>query len=487
MIVTCDACQTRFRIPDEKVTEKGVKVRCTKCQTVFRVARPAAPAEVAHAPPPVPDFDPFAAFSPAAEPKSDETTRPFTLSAAAMAKLGLDVPAATAPPDDRPFGEDDDPFSHPTRMIPNPERAGAAPTQPPPLPPAPPPRAAPDPFAAFDAFPSDRPGPADPFASTQPAYPQETQPAFGGADFGEPSNPGFGMPAAFSDSTQPGLSIPATGPERDAFDDSGASLDANPSGPFSPSLDRALFDMPARSESLLGDLPPAGFAGAELPDETTATGVLPAPPPPPPARVEPVRTSTPTPEAVPAAAPEGSGAIRSVGGAIVNIAAAVLLLAVVAAVAAVYLNGGRVDLASLSAEHLQHLWARQGDVVARDVSNGLYDTQGGHAVLFVRGFVENRTAHAGKVRVTAEIYDGDQLLRPASVYAGKSPTPEELAAIGGQPDVEALVAKLNAAAEEVAPGKRVPFLVPFYEYPTDLTGLRMKVTASAPEAVTAKR
>jgi hypothetical protein len=29
--------------------------------------------------------------------------------------------------------------------------------------------------------------------------------------------------------------------------------------------------------------------------------------------------------------------------------------------------------------------------------------------------------------------------------------------------------------------------VPFYEYPTELTGLRMKVTASAPEAVTAKR
>ncbi|QRN99673.1 zinc-ribbon domain-containing protein [Archangium violaceum] len=39
MIVKCERCQTRFKIPDEKVTEKGVKVRCTKCQHTFRVAR----------------------------------------------------------------------------------------------------------------------------------------------------------------------------------------------------------------------------------------------------------------------------------------------------------------------------------------------------------------------------------------------------------------------------------------------------------------
>jgi len=520
MIVTCDACQTRFRIPDEKVTEKGVKVRCTKCQTVFRVARPAAPPEVSHVPPPVADadFDPFAAFSPTAEPNSDEATRPFTLSAEAMAKLGITPPSAPAPAprDDSPFGEDEDPFAHTTRMVPNPERAGSA-SGPPPLPA--PARVAPDPFAAFDPLQPAGAAAADPFASTQPAYPQETQPAFGGgsagfgdgdpfgsqgpgfgqdagfgpdAGFGEPSNPGFGMPAAFSDATQPGLSVPKSGPERDAFGSPDASLDPNQSGPFSPPMDRALFDMPApRSQGLLGDVPPAGFAGAELPEEVTATGVLPMPPAPPraqavPERIEPQRAPEGPHDPGPAPA-EGGGAIRSVGGAIVNIAAAVLLLAGVAAVAAVYLNGGRVDLSSLSVDHLAHLWARQGDVVPRDVSNGLYDTQGDHAVLFVRGFVENRTGRAGKVKVTAEIYDGDQLLRPATVYAGMSPTPEDLAAIRGQPDLEALVAKLNAAAQPVPPGARVPFLVPFYEYPTELTGLRMKVTASAPEAATAKR
>ena len=43
MIVKCERCQTRFKIPDEKVTDKGVKVRCTKCQHTFRVAREDSP------------------------------------------------------------------------------------------------------------------------------------------------------------------------------------------------------------------------------------------------------------------------------------------------------------------------------------------------------------------------------------------------------------------------------------------------------------
>jgi len=53
MIVQCPQCRARFRVADEKVTERGVKMRCTKCSTVFRITRPhdrdAAP------PPPAPD------------------------------------------------------------------------------------------------------------------------------------------------------------------------------------------------------------------------------------------------------------------------------------------------------------------------------------------------------------------------------------------------------------------------------------------------
>jgi predicted Zn finger-like uncharacterized protein len=39
MVVQCTNCQARFRVADEKVPERGVKVRCTKCSTVFRVTR----------------------------------------------------------------------------------------------------------------------------------------------------------------------------------------------------------------------------------------------------------------------------------------------------------------------------------------------------------------------------------------------------------------------------------------------------------------
>ena len=37
MIVECAQCQTKFKIADEKITPKGVKVRCSKCKNMFVV------------------------------------------------------------------------------------------------------------------------------------------------------------------------------------------------------------------------------------------------------------------------------------------------------------------------------------------------------------------------------------------------------------------------------------------------------------------
>jgi predicted Zn finger-like uncharacterized protein len=39
MIIKCEQCQTRFRLDDSKVTDKGVKVRCAKCKHVFSVQK----------------------------------------------------------------------------------------------------------------------------------------------------------------------------------------------------------------------------------------------------------------------------------------------------------------------------------------------------------------------------------------------------------------------------------------------------------------
>lgn len=40
MIVQCTSCRARFRVAEEKVPERGAKMRCTKCSHVFKVTRP---------------------------------------------------------------------------------------------------------------------------------------------------------------------------------------------------------------------------------------------------------------------------------------------------------------------------------------------------------------------------------------------------------------------------------------------------------------
>lgn len=51
MIIQCEQCRTKFKLDDEKVTERGAKVRCAKCRHVFTVRRSeTAPAEPAQAP-----------------------------------------------------------------------------------------------------------------------------------------------------------------------------------------------------------------------------------------------------------------------------------------------------------------------------------------------------------------------------------------------------------------------------------------------------
>ena len=42
MVVQCPSCKTKFRIADEKVTERGVRVRCTACKSVFQVKKSGA-------------------------------------------------------------------------------------------------------------------------------------------------------------------------------------------------------------------------------------------------------------------------------------------------------------------------------------------------------------------------------------------------------------------------------------------------------------
>ena len=105
MIIQCEKCQTRFRLDDSRVTDKGVKVRCTKCKHVFRVHK-----EGAHAEPFVPGAE-LTGFTPvdgqgdaSAAPLDD---RQFAVGDAAYAPVGFDSSEDTSDVSADDFGVPD--------------------------------------------------------------------------------------------------------------------------------------------------------------------------------------------------------------------------------------------------------------------------------------------------------------------------------------------------------------------------------------------
>ncbi len=128
MIVKCEQCQTRFKIPDEKVTDKGVKVRCTKCGHTFRVTRESAASPSGTSTPAVPPpgaapadagFDPFEKFGAAPEPPKGHSTRPGFYAEGVEATKAPPPPAPPPAPWNAPdSGLGDDFFQETTRVMP---------------------------------------------------------------------------------------------------------------------------------------------------------------------------------------------------------------------------------------------------------------------------------------------------------------------------------------------------------------------------------
>ena len=77
MIAACPKCEARYRIEREKLGSDGVRLRCSKCQAVFRVRAPSSPQPPRSvAPPeapPVTTPPPVAAETPAGAPSSVES------------------------------------------------------------------------------------------------------------------------------------------------------------------------------------------------------------------------------------------------------------------------------------------------------------------------------------------------------------------------------------------------------------------------------
>ncbi|WP_233278022.1 hypothetical protein [Myxococcus stipitatus] len=186
-------------------------------------------------------------------------------------------------------------------------------------------------------------------------------------------------------------------------------------------------------------------------------------------------TARPEDVGIPQARPPSRA--RKVTALLLNLVVAAALVVGLGAVGRVYLREGRIDLTVLSPERLRALVIpTPTSLVALDVSNGLYETQSGRPVFFIRGDVENRTSTATQVRVRGALFDGDQRVRSAEGLAGIVATPEELHAVGNAEAAQALRQRLDGAATSVAPGARAPFLLVFQEYPADLGAFRLEVT-----------
>jgi predicted Zn finger-like uncharacterized protein len=175
---------------------------------------------------------------------------------------------------------------------------------------------------------------------------------------------------------------------------------------------------------------------------------------------------------------ERPGTARQVSAVVLNVSLAALLLLVVVGVVSSWATVGRVDGSALSPRRLLQALRPGSGVTPVDVSPGTYETRSGRSLLYVRGRVLNRGAPSARVRVRAEVWDGAQAVKSGETLAGAIATPEELWRAGTPADVEALRARLLGAAKPVADGQGADFLVLLDEAPRDLSGLRLKVTAS---------
>src|SRR5688572_20762263 len=94
MKFSCDQCHAQYMIADEKVGDRGVKVKCKKCGHVI-IVKPAAAAEA-------PDAAPEAASAPSAPPPGDQLGGAFDSmfggGAPAMADTTTVGPTPGAPP-----------------------------------------------------------------------------------------------------------------------------------------------------------------------------------------------------------------------------------------------------------------------------------------------------------------------------------------------------------------------------------------------------
>ncbi|MCP3061932.1 hypothetical protein LXT21_24415 [Myxococcus sp. K38C18041901] len=340
------------------------------------------------------------------------------------------------------------------------------------------------------------PAPVDPFLApgdaTLPGRPPAGADPFASLDLGDATHPGHSSPG------QPPSSPPGAQDLFDLNSDGGDALGEHAGLEASDTGRAALFgdvspgamdhdgSHGASLSSLLDDVPPvdAGQGGGvtlgrvgvgvghrevlELDPSMSAAPVVSVAKP----------TARPEDVGIPQARPPSRA--RKVTALFVNLVVAAALVVGLGALGWVYLHEGRVDFSVLSPERLRSLVVpAPTPLVALDVSNGLYETQSGKPLFFIRGDAENRTSAATHLRVRGALFDGNQRVRSVEGLAGSVATSEELFAVSNTESALALRQRMDSAAISVAPGGRAPFLLVFHEYPASLDGFRLEVTVEA--------
>lgn len=448
MIVTCPACQTRFRVPDEKSSPKGARFRCGRCGAISMISPPPAPPhELSKAPPPI-------AENPLAK---QETPRGR-----------LEVPPGDpfAPRELSAVGRQSPPPVPPPRQEPSP---------------APPPEV--DPFGPFA---DERPAsfdPGEPSPATEPVpspLPEagrrgltdllgpamrSTRPRVDGATIsleeGDRRVPVTAVPdpalgAREGGDDAPSIPSPAPHPADAApgtpLEDSGLELAYTPGD---PSVGR-LGDAPVHLEERPPERPPRA--------------------PPPPVQIEPIAVisgpgpvlkgpSPPVPVTTPPITPARWLAVVGNG----------LSLAILIGVAAAMWATWRGDLPFRPA--MLPNPAPDG-IEVTGVTGGDYDTSSGTRVLVVRGAVRPRTGVPGPVRVQAEVLLHGKIIGTIEGLAGATALPEQVFDLTSPEGAVALRTDLDKRSlQSLAAGEAVPFILFAYPPPAETGEVELRVTA----------
>ncbi|HEX8439605.1 MAG TPA: hypothetical protein VF697_31210, partial [Archangium sp.] len=305
-----------------------------------------------------------------------------------------------------------------------------------------------NPFVSFDPVSAPPPAPAAPAPSPAPSG----IPDWGAPQQAAPSGiPDWGAPQQAAPSGIPDWGAPQTAP-------------ATPVARAEAQTERNPFPLPDFPGP--GEAPPSREILPDLPSMTPTV----APP------VIAVAPAEPAKKKKEASDGQGPRLVQRLAAVAAQFVVAAVLVVGLVAVGGAWLNDGKLELSALSPAKMREMVSPTRPLVAKDLSNGLYEARDGHTLFFVRGEVENRGTAPVRVKALVAVYDGDQRVKSAEGLVGAVPTPEELYSLQKVDEATLLRTRLDAAAKEVAPGARAPFVVFFYEYPSDLSGFRLEVT-----------